>query len=206
LVDSAEYKQPHEGIEGFDLRCLGDLLCIGDEAQLHRFALVVLARNLQLGTMLSNPGTAGHRMYQRMKNPQVGDLVVEESTLGMSLRKTDREGEAWCRGFGILLGSRMEWATTDEEWAAELEEEDPIHTEDYYNGDSTVSERTAQMGWYVQYGPSPELNVSRWWNCEFLAIPIDPWEFRASLLDSDDPPAAPARVTIHDLLFEVPDE
>jgi hypothetical protein len=100
-------------------------------------------------------------MYERVRRPQVGDLVVETSTL----YRAAPDGRL--KSFGILLEHRDEWGETDEEWAAAKIEDDTL----------TEADRTTDHAWYVQYGPEPD-DVCRWVNCSFITVPIDLDMFR----------------------------
>lgn len=162
MVDVTEYKQPHEGVAGTD-RSGDDLLSLDERALPARFALIAMARHLQTATLVGNQAPIVKEIYQRITNPRVGDLVVE-SSLGVWTTDPHRKVPA----FGYLIEKRREWWHTDDEWSALLAE-DP----DAYGDDP----RPTDEAWYVQYGPAPS-TVYRWVNCSFLAVPIDPQEFR----------------------------
>lgn len=155
-------KQPHEDIRGQDLTHLGDLLCLGDEAQAHRSLIVSTAHLVMHVCLALNPTPNQQQIDHRLRHPRVGDLVFEETSFWGSYRKGHPlEGNAWCKGFGFLIDERVEWAHTDEAWE-QLEEE--------HGGN-----RPTDHAWYVQFGPSPE-DVCRWVNCSMIAIPVDPHE------------------------------
>lgn len=160
-------KQPHEDIQGQDLRHLGHLLCLGDEAQAHR-SLIVSTTHLVLNACLAiDPTPNQQQIDHRLRNPRVGDLVFEESSFWRSYRKGDPlEGSTWCKGFGFLIEDRVEWWNTDADWEQELAEGE-------YGPAETV--RPTDHAWYVQFGPEPD-DVCRWVNCSIVAIPIDPHE------------------------------
>jgi len=162
-------KQPHEGIRGYDLTNRGDLLCLSEEGQAHRSLIVLLAHGILTATQVGNPAPIVQRIADRMRRPQAGDLVFEESTFWGSFRRGHpHEGQAWCRGFGFLLEEREEWADIDAEWEEHLAAE-----AEYYALDHDDPERPTDWAWYIQYGPSPE-DVTRWFNCSIIAIPTDP--------------------------------
>lgn len=149
---AATLPQPWEGING-TLREADDLLSLEDKAMPRRRRMVTMALLLHKATLVGNPAPAVQRMHERMYRPEPGDLVVETTTAW-------RPGNE-VRGFGILLGHRREWCSTDEEWAVSLAEEP---------GDD---ERMADHYWYVQYGPG-ERDIARWEDCAFVAMPDDP--------------------------------
>lgn len=163
MTDVIDYKQPHEDVTGTD-RSGDDMLSLDERAFPARFALIAMARHLQTATLVGNQAPIAAEIYQRIRHPRVGDLVVE-SSVGTHTKDPLRKVPA----FGYLIEKRREWWHTDAEWAALLAE-DP----DAYGGDD---QRPTDTAWYVQYGPAPG-DVYRWVNCDFLAIPIDPQEFR----------------------------
>lgn len=148
-------KQPHEDITGVD-RTGDPLLCLEDDHLPVKAALIVMARHLSTATMVGNPAPVVERMGGRLRSPQVGDLVVEQSNAA-SMRR-----DGWGRGFGYLVERRREWWHTDEEWTALLA--DGEYAED--------DERPTDDAWYIQYGPAAA-DICRWTNCSFLVIPID---------------------------------
>jgi len=147
--------QPWEGING-TARDSDDLLSLEEEAMPRRRRMVMMALLLRKATLVGNQAPVVRSMYERMSDPQPGDLVVETTT---SWRP-----DGGYRGFGILLGHRREWCTKDEAWAAYLAE----------NPDD--DERLADHYWYIQYGPG-ERDISRWEDCRFIAVPDDPSAF-----------------------------
>lgn len=151
---TARYPQPREGITGTD-RTEDDLLGLDDKAVARRLMMIGTARALNSACLVGNPAPVVADMYARMRDPRPGDLVMETGT---PFRRNDPDAQI--KGFGILIGHREEWASTDEEWAAACAE-DPDVRED---------ERFHDHAWYVQYGPAAE-DVCRWTNCEFIAIP-----------------------------------
>lgn len=172
------YPQPREGITGTD-RTGDDLLSLADEAIPRRLMMVGLLANLRKATQVGNPAPIVERMRERMRNPQPGDLVVEDS--GIYLRGQDKQVEA----FGILLTHRDEWWQTDEEWAAVVAGERTAHEEFLrgpyaHPGDADepreLPARITDHAWYIQYGPKA-IDVARWVNCSFIAIPTDPCAF-----------------------------
>lgn len=133
---------------------LAAILSLEDDAVPARRAIYALSWHLQRATLVGDPAPIVAEMHDRMRHPQVGDLVVE-CTRGHYAAHAER-GD-WYRGIGILLAVQHEWLSTDEEWAA-----DP---------DSAFEDNRAADEWaYVQYGPAPE-DVCRWGNCEFMMVP-----------------------------------
>lgn len=159
MIDRSNLKQPREGIVGVQRDDF--LLSLDMKAVPHRDALIAMARHLQTASLVGNPAPVVQRIYERIKNPQLGDLVVEAST-GVRTRDLDTRTKA----FGILIEHRDEWWETDAEWEA-------LRAED---GGLTEEDRMVDHAWYVQYGNDPG-DVCRWVNCDFLAIPTDPREF-----------------------------
>ena len=153
--------QPHEGVVGADREDW--LLDLDMRALPHRDALASLAFHLQTASCVGNAAPNTKRVWDRISKPQVGDLVVEY-TYWFPNRDVDHRAKS----LGILVEKRVEWACSDEEWAR-WEAEDP----EAYDGERPV-ERDA---WYVQYG-SAAADICRWTNCMFLAVPIEPREFR----------------------------
>jgi len=102
-------------------------------------------------------------MGDRIRNPQIGDLVVED---GARYPRRD-PADTRLKGLGYLLGSRVEWSQTDEDHAAWLAE-DP---------DAAGYPRSTVGAWYVQYGSQPDA-ICRWTNCSFVVVPIGRDMFR----------------------------
>lgn len=165
--------QPHEGITG-TVRDQDGLLSLDDKALAVRRAMKGLACVLRSAVMVGSPAPVVERMSQRMRSPEPGDLVMETSTMR-------RDAEDWHRGFGILLAHRIEWASTDEQWAAGIEQARADH-EKFLSGpygrpgdapfDPADHERWTDHAWYIQYGPEP-VDICRWVNCEFMTVPVD---------------------------------
>lgn len=172
------HPQPYEGITGTD-RTEDDLLSLEDVAIRRRLLIKGLANCLRKATLVGNPAPIVTRMNERMRNPQPGDLVMEESTTYR------RDEDIQVKGFGILIAHRQEWWQTDEEWAKQVEQERADHEEflrsDYaQTGDADEpwepEERGTDHAWYVQYGPKAG-DICRWTNCAFTVIPTDPRAF-----------------------------
>jgi hypothetical protein len=158
MIDTVQtYPQPREGVIGA-LRDDDDLLSLDDKALPRREMMATLARHLQTAVLVGNPAPIVAKMWDRMKNPQPGDLVLETSSLGRS------DVEQRAMGFGFLLTHRDEWAQTDDEWAKE--EVRPGYDE--FDQPRPVEPRV----YYVQYGPKPD-DICRWVNCSFIAVPTD---------------------------------
>lgn len=136
---------------------LAAILSLEEETMPARRALIIMSMHLQSATLVGNPAPTVARMYNRIKHPILGDVVVE-STSGQYAAQ-HRRGD-WYRALGVLLAQRKEWASTDDEWAAEV-------AEDPYLGD----QRTGDTYTYVQYGPDPG-DICRWTNCSFDMVPL----------------------------------
>lgn len=167
------YKQPHEGIVGVD-RSDNDLLSLDTSAVVHRTALAAMAKHLHLAVGVGNPAPVVRRMSERIREPRVGDFVLEWM-VGLSARY---DLDMRIKAMGYLVEKRREWWTTDAEWEAGLAEELAARRE-YEPGaelDSEDLERPTDEAWYIQYGPSAA-DICRWTNCSFIVVPIDPLEF-----------------------------
>lgn len=139
----------------------GDLAAIlspEEETMPARRALIAMSANLKRATLVGSPAPIVADMGDRLRKPQPGDLVVEDSQGHYLARK--QVGD-WYRALGVLLLQRREWVSTDGDWRAEMAAEG-------YGEDERVSEDVT----YIQYGPAPE-DVCRWHNCEFRMVPID---------------------------------
>jgi hypothetical protein len=146
-LNDTRYPQPYEGISG--TVCGDGLLDLDDKAIAFRRRMITVAGALRDAVTVGNPAPKVAKLDARMRDPEVGDLVMEAGT------PYSRDPDRQIRGFGILLAHRDEWMTTDQEWAAEASEDD---------------ERFHDHAWYVQYGPAAE-DVCRWTDCEFIAVP-----------------------------------
>ncbi len=146
---------PREGIAGTD-RSSDPLLSLDEGAQPYRDALIAMAWHLRNATLVGSPAPKVQAMYERMRHPQPGDYVVE-STWGWGRRAgaDDR-----LKAFGILIAHRMEWASTWDEFVAEV------------GADLAFDDnRSRADAWYVQYGPDAA-DVCRWTNAEFVMVPV----------------------------------
>lgn len=178
------WKQPYEGVTGTARE--DDLLSLEEPAVAVRKLFAGLAGVLMKTTLVGQPAPIVTRIYERMKAPQPGDIVLETSTMY-------RQAEDWYKGFGVLLEHRREWWETDADWEKHCAEERAAH-EDFLKGPYAhpgdadepwePGERMKDHAWYIQYG-SGERDICRWVNCEFLAIPTDPrgWDFPAGYRD-----------------------
>lgn len=168
------YPQPREGITG-TARGADDLLSLEASALAARKVIIGMTAVLQRVTLVGDPAPVTKRVYERMKNPQPGDLVLETSTMY-------RESEHWYTRLGILLAHRTEWFETDAEWEQQVAAERAAHDQFLRGpygrpGDADIpfepDERMTDHAWYIQYGPQAD-DVFRWVNCSFVAIPADP--------------------------------
>lgn len=177
MSEQRSYKQPHEGIAGTSRD--DDLLSLEDAAIPHRMAIMGVANCLRKAVMVGQPAPIVQRMSERMRDPQPGDLVMEESTIW------SRDQDTRIKAFGILIEHREEWWETDEVWAKMVEEERTGHEEFLRGpyaqpGDADEpwepDERRTDHAWYIQYGPKAT-DICRWVNCSFVTIPTDPHMF-----------------------------
>jgi hypothetical protein len=101
-----EYKQPREDVRG-EVRD-GGLLSLDDAALPARNLLVVVAHHLAGACLVGNPAPKVARLSERIRNPQLGDLVYETTTL---FRREHPGGNA----FGYLVERRREWWSTNQD-------------------------------------------------------------------------------------------
>lgn len=135
---------------------LPNVLGLDEESLRWRRLLGTVAHHLETATLVGNPAPIVKHMRARMKEPQVGDYVVELSTF---YRGRGENGPTeWAHGTGYLQRVVEEPAGSDEDWAEEMR----LYPE---------SVRPTDDFWYVKYGPAEE-DVTRWYNCTFLAIPL----------------------------------
>lgn len=151
------HPQPYEGIAGTDRD--DDLLSLEDEAVPRRLLMHGMAGVLRDAVLVGNPAPRVARMWERMKDPQPGDLVAETSTF----HRADEDTRI--KALGILVAHRVEWWQTDGEWAAAMADE-PAELRG--NGN-----RATDHAWYVQYGPQAG-DICRWVNCEFITVLTGP--------------------------------
>jgi hypothetical protein len=159
--------QPHEGVRGRDLG-EGHLLALDDDSVTHR--LEVLARTWRRWDDILHARISDRdALFERMYNPRVGDLVVEQTT---SFRR-DPASQVQASGL-LLVHERKEWASTDEEWARTVAEEKANHEASGlpFDAEQFARERFADTASYIQYGASA-VDICRWSNCKFIAIPAD---------------------------------
>lgn len=152
-------KQPHEGVRGQPRQSY--LLSLDERALEHRDALMAMASHLHDACLVGEPAPKVARMYERIREPQIGDLVIETTTMNR------RDQDARVKGFGVLLERREEWWESDEDWSAAKAED----------GSLTDADRATDDAWYIQYGPEPA-DVCRWTNCSFITVPVDLDMFR----------------------------
>lgn len=148
-------KQPHEDVRGAD-RAGNDFLSLDERALFHRDLVIALTRHLYTAVRVGARAPIVQRMYLRIREPQIGDLVLETGK-GMYSKDADTRTKA----LGFLVERRREWWDTDEEFA-EL-----LAAKEYDSAD----ERPTDEAWYVQYGPEPG-DICRWANCDFIAVPF----------------------------------
>jgi hypothetical protein len=115
------HPQPHEDIRGTDRE--DDLLSLEEAAVPRRLMMGGMAKCLRDAVLVGNQAPVVRRMWERMKDPQPGDLVIETSTF-YRRNEDDR-----VKAMGILVAHRVEWWQTDAEWEAEVEQERAAHEE-----------------------------------------------------------------------------
>jgi hypothetical protein len=128
-------------------------------------ALRLLAINVytQWGNLLM--GSAPPRIqaaYERMKNPQVGDVVLETSTMWQNARNADGEGQF--PNIGTLLRVAQEPIMSAEDFAK-------MHADgDYWErADETLDDIPKERVYYIAPldGSVPEY---RWTNASFIRV------------------------------------
>ena len=167
LIHDKRHPQPHEGIQGSGLP-EGHLLALTEES---------IARRLEMLTCMWQRwddilhGRIADRdaLFERMYNPQVGDLVVEQTS---SFRR-NRDSQIQASGI-LLVHERKEWASSDEDWALTVSREEASHRSSGlpFDVEEFARERFADKFTYIQYGADPG-NICRWSNCKFIAVPQD---------------------------------
>lgn len=167
IIRDRRYPQPHEGTHGADLGT-GHLLALDDDSIARR--LEILARTWERWDDILHGRIDGRdALFERMYNPRVGDLVVEQTT---SFRR-DPASQVQASGL-LLVHERKEWASTDEEWARTVAEEKMYHEQSGlpFDAEQFARDRFADTASYIQYGASAD-DVIRWSNCKFIAVPAD---------------------------------
>jgi hypothetical protein len=150
---SAGLPQPYEGVTTTD-REGDDLLSLDPKALPRRAAMAALAMCLWNAVVVGEPAPLVARMWERMRDPRPGDLVLETSRYYLDYANAE--------AFGVLVAHRMEWWDTDEEWA---------RLRRYRERDKN-DKRPTDTAWYVQYGPSRH-HIYRWVNATFITVPTD---------------------------------
>lgn len=155
------WPQPHEGVSGVD-RTRDDLLSLEKAALARRVIMIDMAEKIYRLTLWAPHTPERAAEFSRMKNPRMGDLVME-----VTIMRAFRDIETRASGFGILLGERTEWSSTDEQWNAYV-------AESAAEGLAlTEEDRVTETAWYVQYGPAAG-DICRWANADFIAVPVGP--------------------------------
>lgn len=163
-----EYSEPHEGVQGVT-RTRDDLLSLEDAAIARRMIVMDLAEELFKVSLAApvRPWNGEPSLFDRISKPKIGDLVIERTSAFI------REPGHRSRGFGILLGKRIEWACTKAEWAERCEEQAASYRE-HGNEEMALEvlaeERLTDHAWYIQYG-SDAGDICRWTNCMFYTVP-----------------------------------
>lgn len=162
-MSERHFPQPWQGMHGAGTDRTGDwLLSLEEEAMAHRQMILQLAALLRTTTLVGHPAPIVAEVYRRMSEPKPGDWVAEASAAIRA--KFGKPAETWYQGFGVLLATRDEAASTDEQWADDLR----TWGAGAYDG---RGERVHEDAWYVQYGPAP-VDICRWGNCTFYALPV----------------------------------
>jgi hypothetical protein len=184
---TGKWPQPGDGIAGA-LHDPPGVLSLDEDALATRRMLMSVTRCLMRATLVGEPAPVVSRMYERMRHPEPGDLVMETSST--SRLNTD----VFYRAFGVLLDHpRTEWQETDAQWQAGMAGEP-----ESLRGDGN---RCTDYAWYVQYGPRPE-EVCRWHNADFVMVPADP---RFGEVPFESPEAGGISVTRDDVAGAVAD-
>lgn len=153
------WPQPHENVSGID-RTRDDLLDLSEPALARRILMIEMAEKIYWLTLWAPHTPERKADFDRMKNPRMGDLVIEVT----SMRRL-RDIGSRVDGFGILLGQRTEWASADKHWEARK-------AESAAGGHALTDEdRITETAWYVQYG-SAAGDICRWANADFIAVPV----------------------------------
>lgn len=105
--------------------------------------IATLAYNLYLACLVGDPAPKVKRLFGRMTEPQIGDLVVEVSTVHRTVRGAGAMGK--------LVRVVEEPVCEASEW----EGDEPIPTE---------------RVWFVEL---PDGTESKWINASFIAIPTE---------------------------------
>jgi hypothetical protein len=148
---------PMEGIEGTQRD--EPWMSLAEENMRTRNLIAVLAWQLHIFDLRPT------ETFTRRSHPRPGDLVLESSSLHrMNYPNDDRVQYR----LGYLLGHRLEWAETDEEYHQSVRDGS-------YNPE--LEDRISVEVVYVQYGPNPE-DICRWENCSFIAVPQTLKDFR----------------------------
>lgn len=163
-----DYPEPHEGVQGVT-RTRDDLLSLEGPAIARRMIVMDIAESLFKASLAGpvRPLSGEPSLFDQVSKPQIGDLVIERTTAFI------RDPAQRARGFGILLGRRIEWACTKEQWTERCEEEAAACRE---HGDeegalaALAEERLTDHAWYIQYG-SDAADICRWTNCMFYRVP-----------------------------------
>lgn len=154
LHPDIDLPEPMQDVEGIDY---DDPLLKLDDASLRMRATVITIVASMWPSVLAS---RAKEPYERMKDPQDGDLVVE-STSALYWAQRDPMAHRVIHGFGYLLGHRLEWGQTRVEWL-----------EAVARGDCGPEERYADQITYVQYGPTAR-DIARWSNCMWIAVPTE---------------------------------
>lgn len=171
------WPEPHQDITGHK-RDYNDLLSLRPEAIAVRDIIRTLAYHLWDAVLVGDPAPRVRRMYEFMSaTPKIGDLVIEQSTFWSS------DEDQRTRGFGFLVATRKEWATTNAEHQAEVDREKAYCAE--HNLEYVPDERFTDYAWYVQYGPEPA-DVCRWHNCSFMVVPFNIESFKIAAGTRED--------------------
>lgn len=122
----------------------------------------VTAYNLYLMTLVGNPAPVVEATGKWMRDPRLGDLVMETSTIWNAERDAER--------FGRLVRVSLDPVWTPEEWAA--------------SGEDASTPIPTHRVWYVAL---PDGREYRWHNASFIAIPPDIHAFDGTRPASPEP-------------------
>ncbi len=149
---------PYEGVVGPTGHPL--LLSVNDRFLPVREALIRMGWHLLCATQVAPQAPVVARIYQRITNPQPGDLVVERTGLLRHLTESspDRRAEFHRTAFGIFITAREEWVP------------DPTRPAPPPGG-ADAGGLVPGLVHYLQYAPQQGA-VSRMVNSMLLTIPV----------------------------------
>ena len=122
--------------------------------------LAVAGYQAYMNSLVGNPAPRVDAYNKRIRHPDVGDLVVETSTIWFDDWNTAAIG--WLRGIA------HEPVQTEEEHAAMLAEGDY-----WENAEESYEAVPLEKVWYVEPLDPDAPSPFRWHNADFVALPTD---------------------------------